>query len=141
MSLVVHPDKLRNYPDATKVFQQVVNAFDRITKPEQYLDEPTGKKKAKSISRSNEGCYTTWLACPRCKEQWGTNLDGNPHWSYTIMMTGLKGYTCSTCLCTFGCMSALHKCPLCKKSVEYDVRNYHSKVTCCHCNKLYGYHL
>lgn len=27
--------------------------------------------KAKTIARSNEGCYRTRIFCPRCKEEWG----------------------------------------------------------------------
>ena len=33
--------------------------------------------------------------------------------------TGIKTYCCSTCLCTFGCMTAVHKCPGCRKPFEY----------------------
>lgn len=56
-------------------------------------------------------------------------------------MTGLKAYTCSTCLCEFGCMTALHKCPFCKKGFEYSPLDYHNKITCGHpaCKKPFGF--
>jgi len=46
------------------------------------------------------------------------------------MMMGLKSFTCATCLCKFGCMSATHKCPSCKKAFEYNPSDYHRTVTC-----------
>lgn len=63
---MLHPDKLLNFPGATKTFQCVVDAFDRITKPELYLDAKIDNKN-KAISRTNDGCYKTYIACPRCK--------------------------------------------------------------------------
>jgi len=53
-----------------------VDAFERITCPNLYLDEEDNK--TKKISRSNEGCYRTYLACPKCKIEWKYQIDGNP---------------------------------------------------------------
>ena len=69
-------------------------------------------------------CYVSVLmfaylmcdSCPRCRQPWSEGtLDGNPTYFYNFLMQGLKCYTCSTCLCEFGCMTAIHKCPHCKK--------------------------
>jgi len=54
---------------------------------------------------------------------------------------GLKQYYCSTCLCEFGAMSAIHLCPFCKKSYEYSPDDYHRKITCGNegCSKSFGF--
>jgi hypothetical protein len=36
----------------------------------------------------------------------------------------------STCLLDFGCMTAIHKCPFCRKSFDYTPDDYHAKVLC-----------
>jgi len=74
--MILHPDKLLNYSDATKTFQCLVTAFERITCPELYLEE--FYTKSKKISRSNEGCFRTYIGCPRCKIEWKYQIDGNP---------------------------------------------------------------
>ena len=59
------------------------------------------------------------------------------------MMTGLKQFTCSTCLCWFGCMTAIHKCPHCKKPFEFSPSDYHRKITCGNrgCEKKFGFYM
>jgi hypothetical protein len=46
----------------------------------------------------------------------------------SLMMSGLKSFMCSTCLCSFGCMTATHKCPHCRKPFEYTPQDYHRQV-------------
>lgn len=69
-------------------------------------------------------------------------MDGNPEFAYTIFMTGLKNYHCSTCLLDFGCISALHKCPHCRKGFEYHPDDFHRKVKCGNdkCNFEFGFY-
>jgi DnaJ domain len=131
LSLLVHPDKLgSNFANATKAFQALVRAFERLSMPDLAIDEDDvvsskgeGTKKpgkTKTIARSNEGCHRTRVCCPRCKQPWSENtLDGNPDYFYNFLMCGLKQYTCSTCLLEFGCVTAIHRCPFCNKIYEY----------------------
>mmetsp|Transcript_2682 Transcript_2682/g.4029 ORF Transcript_2682/g.4029 Transcript_2682/m.4029 type:complete len:562 (-) Transcript_2682:123-1808(-) len=155
LSLVIHPDKLqRSFDQATHAFQALVRAFERLSQPEVTDDvfmqesSKTGKKgSSKSpsgIARSNEGCYRTRVKCPRCKQCWSEGtLDGNPDYFYNFLMTGLKTYTCSTCLCEFGCVTAIHECPFCSKFFEYSPQDYHRKITCGNskCNKEFGFYM
>ena len=134
LSLVLHPDKLRNFDRATQAFQAVVTALERLTEPT-ISDEPKTKKR--TIARSNENCVRTRIRCPRCKEPWGErNDEGLPDWSYNLMMMGLRNYTCSTCLCEFGCVSALHEYK--GTSFDYAPEMYHSEVTVS--NKKFGFY-
>lgn len=150
LSLIIHPDKLgKTFSDATKAFQALVKAFESLSSPELIEEVETkgkgakkGKEKTVAITRSNEGCYRTRVCCPRCKQPWNEgSLDGNPDYCYNFLMTGLKAYMCSTCLCEFGCMTALHKCPFCKKGFEYSPLDYHNKIVCGNdkCNKPFGF--
>jgi len=142
LSLAIHPDRIgRQFPEATKAFQVLVTAFERLTQPELVPDgqddQSEGKsgskaKKTARISRSNEGCVRTSVHCPRCKQAWGAAVEGNPDWFYNVMMQGLKSFTCATCLCQFGCMTALHKCPQCARTFEYSPQDYHRRVGCGH---------
>lgn len=152
LSLIIHPDKLgKSFKESTKAFQGLVRAFESLTAPEVIEEQPTkGKGKGKKdsnvmqISRSNHNCFRTRILCPRCKQPWNENsLDGNPDYCYNFLMTGLKQYLCSTCLCEFGCMTAIHLCPHCKKRFEYDPKNYHEQVTCPNerCKKKFGFFL
>lgn len=155
LSLLLHPDKNTNIPasDATKVFQALVNAYERISQPELLVEEEEGfkgtskgkkKKKVATISRSNVGCKRTRVCCPRCKNPWSeSSVEGNPEYYYNFMMTGIKSFTCATCLFEFGCMTALHYCPFCKHSSEYHPSDYHRKITCGNkaCNRDYGFYL
>eukprot|EP00979_Chaetoceros_neogracilis_P011508 scaffold2883_cov171-Chaetoceros_neogracile.AAC.1 len=119
LSLILHPDKNRSCPDATKVFQALVNAYERISQPD-LVEEVTlkkGQKKATAISRSNDGCKRTRVRCPRCKNPWSeSSVEGNPDYFFNFMMMGIKSFTCATCLLEFGCMTAIHNCPSCQKS-------------------------
>ena len=150
LSLLLHPDKLGSiYDGATKVFQALVRAFERLSSPDlineaQAAGGKTGKGANKTISRSNEGCHRTRILCPRCRQPWSEgSLDGNPDYFYNFIMQGLKQMNCSTCLCTFGCMTAIHKCPACKKTFEYNPADYHRKISCGngHCSKVFGFYL
>jgi len=132
ISLLIHPDKLgRSFEQATKAFQALVRAFERLSTPDALgTDEENegsekkngarSNKKSLKIARSNEGCFRTRVCCPRCKQPWSEGtLDGNPDYFYNFMMMGLKQYTCSTCLFEFGCITAIHRCPFCKGQFEY----------------------
>ena len=54
---------------------------------------------------------------------------------------GIKQYICGGCFAKFGCMTALHYCPHCKKTFEYDPDDYHRKITCDNkkCGKDFGF--
>lgn len=153
LSLIIHPDRMdKTYANATKAFQALVKAYEILSTPE-LIEEiknhdnnknAKNKKKMNAISRSNEGCYRTRVCCPRCQQPWSENtLDGNPTYFYTFLMTGLKQYTCSTCLCEFGCMTAIHKCPYCSKQYDYLPSDYHNKIICGNdnCKKDFGFML
>lgn len=147
LSLIIHPDKNSHLPDATKAFQALVRAFERLTQPEiadqvpEARDEK-GKKMAK-IQRSNVGCKRTALACPRCKVGWSkSKLEGNPDYFYNLMMLGLKTFCCATCLLEFGCMTALHTCPFCSREFEYSPSDFHRKISCGNerCSRTFGFY-
>jgi len=143
LSLLVHPDKLKS-DVATKAFQAVITAFERLTKPELFVEEEgEGGTKAKKISRSNKGCFRTKIFCPRCHVQWGTNVDGVPEYFYNFFMQALRTYHCSTCLLDFGCMTAEHHCPYCNKSFEYTPNDFHRKITCqnAKCTSPFGFYM
>lgn len=149
LSLLIHPDKLgRVFSDATKAFQALVRAFERLSSPsyaaeaEQKSGRGSGKDKVATIARSNEGCHRTRVCCPRCKQAWSEGgLDGNPDYFYNFIMMGLKQFTCSTCLFHFGCMTAIHKCPHCSSGFEYSPADYHRKLTCSRekCTRPFGF--
>eukprot|EP00906_Rhabdomonas_costata_P026344 RCo037515 len=146
LSLMIHPDKLsRDYPAATTAFQALVHAFESLTRPS--VEEPrrsSAKEKAvKTVARSNDGCFRTHVLCPRCKVEWGQNIEGNPPYFYTFMMTAAKTFVCSTCLLEFGCMSAIHLCPHCRKPFEYSPSDYHRKIMCGNrgCSSEFGFWL
>ena len=148
LSLNVHPDKLgQGVKDATRAFQAVVTAFERLSEPELPEEEKgakkKGEKKGKTIARSNENCFRTRVFCPRCKTEWGLPIDGLPPYTYNYMMQGLKTYTCSTCLCEFGALTALHRCAHCKRPFEYDPHDYHRQVVCGNkgCTRPFGFFL
>lgn len=138
ISMLIHPDKLRGFPDATKAFQALVHAFDR-----HQTKVPTagGELRHKALGRSNDGCYRTQVRCPRCEVAWGSAVEGNPDYYYNFMMQGLRCFTCSTCLLDFGCFTADHSCPFCKRTFEYYPDMYNQKVTCGHsdCRKSFGF--
>jgi hypothetical protein len=90
LSLQIHPDKLeKTFPDATKAFQCLVNAYERMSQPEMFMEEDEEeKKKQTKIMRSNEGCHRHRLFCPRCKAEWGTPDTGVEPYDYNFMMMG-----------------------------------------------------
>jgi hypothetical protein len=148
LSLVIHPDKIgRIFEGATRSFQALVKAFERLSSPEivdDVADNNGSKNKTKTLSRSNENCYRTRACCPRCKRQWSEGtLDGNPDYFYNFLMTGIKQFSCSTCLCYFGCMTAIHKCPHCYGTFEYSPEDYHRKLKCNKpkCGKTFGFYM
>jgi len=152
ISLHIHPDRIGSvFEDATKAFQVLVTAYETLTSPD-YVpsadDEPNKKgkgkkKKPQRISRSNEGCHTTRIHCPRCDARWNDKVEGNPDWYYNVMMQGLKSFHCATCLLKFGCMTARHLCPHCRKPFSYSPEDYHRKITCssARCNRPFGFYL
>lgn len=129
-----HPEKTRHL--ATKAFQVLVSAYDSLSQPDMTKAQTT-QPKTKTINRSNEGCFRTVVHCPRCKAPWGEAVDGLEPASYSHMMTGIKTYCCSTCLLDFGCMTAIHKCPFCRKPFDYTPDDYHNKILCG--NKVHPY--
>jgi hypothetical protein len=130
ISLHIHPDRIgREFKEATKAFQILVTAYETLTSPDYIPSDESatkkGKKKTAQISRSNEGCFRTHVCCPRCSSRWGDKVEGNPEWSYNVMMQGIKSFHCATCLLKFGCMSAQHSCP----RVSGDARSTFSATT------------
>lgn len=148
LSLLIHPDKIgRSFPQATKAFQTLVQAFERLSTQETAEEAAkskvrVSKKREMAISRSNEGCYRTRVRCPRCKEPWNeTCIEGNPDYFYNLMMMGLKRFTCATCLCEFGSLTGTHECPHCHRAFDYTPAMYHEHVRCSHgsCGKSFGF--
>lgn len=132
LSLLLHPDKLqKRFSQATRAFQLLVSAFERLSTPEieddaHMAEASSASRKSRQpkptaeISRSNENCHRTRVCCPRCRQPWGENsVEGVPDYFYNFFMMGLKQYCCSTCLCEFGCMTATHKCPFCYHPFAY----------------------
>ncbi|KAJ1459327.1 hypothetical protein M885DRAFT_511204 [Pelagophyceae sp. CCMP2097] len=144
LARAIHPDKLRGFDGATRAFQALVTALERLTRPE-IGDSAKGARDAsgsaaKTILRTNDGCKRTRLRCPRCDEPWGeSKSEGNPDWSYNLMMTGLRTFNCSTCLCEFGCCTAKHECKKCGQAYEYSAGDYHNKVECSKCSDTFGF--
>lgn len=140
ISMLIHPDKLPQFRDATKAFQLLVEAFER-----HQVGAAAPASKAKpgraALSRSNDGCFRTEVMCPRCAAPWGKSVEGNPDYFYNFMMQGLRRFTCATCLLSFGCLTARHKCPYCSYSFEYSPELYHQKIKCGNpgCEKKFGF--
>ena len=153
LSLLLHPDKLPSsvFGEATKAFQTLVKAFEYLSSADELhlqseasSSSSSGKVKTPLIARSNEGCFRTSVSCPRCKQAWSENtLDGNPDYFYNFLMTGLKQFTCSTCLCEFGCVTAIHRCPFCRGKFEYSPQDYHRKISCGNlkCKQTFGFYM
>ena len=135
-----HPEKTRHL--ATKAFQVLVSAYEALQAPEMTAGD-VARPKTKTINRSNEGCFRTVIECPRCKAPWGESIDGVEPAAYSHLMTGIKTYCCSTCLLDFGCMTAIHRCPFCRKQFEYVPDDYHNKVSCGNkgCTRTFGFML
>jgi len=88
------------------------------------------RQKHKEVVRSNEGCHKTRVNCPRCHMEWGRAELGLETAAYNLLMMGLKEYVCGRCACSFGCMTAEHKCPHCRKPFDYSPQDYHRKIVC-----------
>lgn len=144
LSTKVHPDKHGGSKEAVQAFQMVLSAYGNLVNPPEDDDDekPKAKRqKTERFTRSNAGCYQTKLACPQCKLFWGDASSGVEDAAYNFMMMGIKRYICGRCFCKFGCMTALHYCPHCKKQFEYDVDDYHNKIVCSNekCQKVFGF--
>jgi len=148
LSSKVHPDKNPGNQEAVKAFQALLSAYERLANPEKFADEddedekPAKKRqKTERFTRSNGGCFKTKVKCPQCKTEWGLPVVGLEDCAYNFIMTGLKQYICHVCSCQFGCMTALHYCPHCRKEFSYDPDDYHRKITCGNikCNKEFGF--
>jgi len=139
LSRLVHPDKLRGFDGATRAFQALVTALDRVTNPEAPAVEGEAAR-GPAIERTNEGCRRTRVACPRCEEPWGVSKnEGLPDYAYNLLMTGLREYTCSTCLCEFGCVSATHACKKCAAPFDYSPQDFHREIKCGECGDEFGF--
>lgn len=146
LSAKVHPDKNPGNQEAIKAFQVVLFAYERLANPEKSEeedDEKPAKKRQKTerFTRSNTGCFRTKIQCPQCHVEWGLPITGVEECAYNFMMIGLKQYICHVCSCRFGCMTANHYCPHCRKEFLYDPDDYHRKITCGNikCNKEFGF--
>ena len=148
LSSKVHPDKNPGSQSSKKAFQAVSEAFERLANPEKFEDdeEDDGKpakkrQKTERFTRGNSGCHLTKVKCPRCRDVWSSSDLGLEDSAYNFLMLGIKQYICGGCFLKFGCMTALHFCPHCRKSFEYDPDDYHRKITCGNskCSKEFGF--
>eukprot|EP00116_Pleurobrachia_bachei_P003102 sb/3463364/ len=149
LSSKVHPDKNANSVTSKKAFQVVLEAFERLANPEKFDeddqdDDEAGtrkRRKTERFTRDNKGCRVTTICCPRCGDRWETNSQGLEEAAYNFLMQGIKQYICGGCFLKFGCMTAKHSCPHCRKSFEYDPDDYHRKITCGNgkCEKEFGF--
>ena len=131
LSIKIHPDKNGNSPDSKAAFQTLVTAYEALSNPEAAAAESKKpRQKHKEVVRSNEGCHKTRVNCPRCHMEWGRAELGLETAAYNLLMMGLKEYVCGRCACSFGCMTAEHKCPHCRKPFEYSPQDYHRKIVC-----------
>ena len=79
VSAKVHPDKNPGCLEATKAFQVLVEAFERLANPEKFEEEeeeegPAKKRQKKErFVRGNQGCHVTRIRCPRCRDTWNTS--------------------------------------------------------------------
>ena len=110
---LVHPDKLRGFDGATRAFQALVTALDRVTGSDLPVESEEADK-GPGIERTNEGCVRTIVKCPRCEEPWGASAqEGLPPYAYNLLMTGF-GSTRARPVYEFGCVSATHSCRKCE---------------------------
>ncbi|ORC92792.1 uncharacterized protein TM35_000021180 [Trypanosoma theileri] len=78
----------------------------------------------------------TKVSCPQCRTQWVP--DSKQHYSLFMGPAGKKVH-CETCLCRFGCATALHACPHCSGNFDYDVSMYDKTIECKRCNQTIGF--
>lgn len=81
------------------------------------------------------GTKCTVVQCPRCVTTW--EPDERRHYSL-FMGYGLKVH-CQLCLFVFGCATAVHRCPYCPKTFDFDVSMYDESITCGGCKKTFGF--
>ena len=144
LSTKVHPDKNAGSKDAVQAFQVVLSAYENLVNPPEEDEEemPSAKRQKKErFTRSNHGCLKTKVVCPQCKYVWGDASLGVEDAAYNFLMMGIKKYICGRCCCQFGCMTALHYCPHCKKIFDYDSDDYHRKIICGNkkCKEEFGF--
>jgi len=160
LSLKVHPDKNGASAEARSAFQLLVTALERLAQPDGGEDgdgagagagAAGGRRAAAaprprervdtSVSRSNEGCFQTRVFCPRCRMDWPRKELGLEDAAYNFLMMSLKEYTCGMCMLNFGCMTAEHQCPFCKRPFEYGPSDYHRKRICGNagCDREFGF--
>jgi hypothetical protein len=160
LSLKVHPDKHGGAGDAKRAFQALVSAMERIAAPAEGCEadgasddaggattsgrrrgvvRPRAPPKSAWVERSNSGCHKTPIACPRCGMDWPRPELGLEDAAYNWLMLGLKEYICGRCALSFGCMSAVHRCPHCRVVVDYEPADYHRALQCAACSKHYGF--
>ena len=148
LSLALHPDKNGSSAESKQAFQLLVSAFERLSQPSGGDAEEGGERAGPRErvhgglqQRSNEGCVQTRVYCPRCKMDWPRKELGLEDGAYNFFMMGLKEYTCGRCMCLFGCMSAQHECPGCRKPYEYAPGDYHRVRVCGNagCSRSFGF--
>ena len=83
------------------------------------------------------------MSCPRCSAEWGLPDSGVQPYDFNFLMQGIKLYCCALCLCEFGCVSATHRCPLCRKPFPYHPNDFHRQVSCGNpkCKGTFGFML
>jgi len=141
LSRLVHPDKLQDkFPKAKAAFQILVTAYEKLSQGIRYQHDKNETSKTTQVSRSNVNCFEVPIKCPRCDVQWGKKIDGVEPIAFTLLMTGLKTYCCSTCLLEFGCCTAIVGCPFCKEPFDYDVNDFQKQVQCQKCSKKFGFY-
>ncbi|RNF12337.1 hypothetical protein TraAM80_00348 [Trypanosoma rangeli] len=88
-------------------------------------------------TRRTGGIYRdTTVSCPQCRTPW--TPDYKQHYSLFMGPAGKKVH-CETCLCRFGCATALHACPHCHRSFDYDASMYDTVIQCDGCRKTFGF--
>ena len=143
LSLKVHPDKNGGSAESKAAFQALVSALERIVS--MTVDAGAGASSAPrsrvdtSVARSNDGCVQTRIECPRCAMDWPRAELGLEAAAYDWLMTAVREYTCGRCCLSFGCMTAVHKCPGCQKPFNYSPSLFHRKVTCGSCKRIFGF--
>ena len=86
-----------------------------------------GGNPAKGAARKLRTC----VKCPRCYAEWGDHLKSEYNEAaYTEFMQGKRQVHCLTCLFEFGCLTASHHCPACKRSFEYRPQRFRRTATC-----------
>ncbi|PBJ74843.1 hypothetical protein BCY84_12213 [Trypanosoma cruzi cruzi] len=78
----------------------------------------------------------TTVSCPQCRTPWMP--DSKQHYTLFMGPCGKKVH-CETCLCRFGCATALHACPHCQHSFHYDATMYDTVMECSGCHKTFGF--